>query len=212
MRVKNYIFFAGKNYVSSYRPISNFSVLNKLLERLALARVSNYLTENKLFLSLKSIYRRHHSTETAISKSYSDILKAGENGELALLVLQDLPSAFNLVSHDNLLRRLEKSFSFEDIVLKFFTSYLTKRTFIIRCCECGTCMVHSSVGVPQGSVLGPLLFPVFLGDLEKLVMRHNFTFHQFADDTQIYGHCRYEKSLDFQVSLSECLDDIAGWV
>ena len=66
------------NDVSSYRPISNLSVLNKLLERLVLARLSNYLTENKFFLSLQSAYHRHHSTETAISKIYLDILKAAE--------------------------------------------------------------------------------------------------------------------------------------
>ena len=107
-----------KNDVSSYRPISNLSVLNKLLERLVLARVSTYLTENKLFSSLKSAYRCHHSTETAISRIHSGILKAADNGELSLLVLLDLSSAFDLVDHDLLLKKLEKSFGFDDIVLK----------------------------------------------------------------------------------------------
>ena len=200
------------NDVSSYRPISNLSVLNKLLERLVLARVSKYLTENKLFPSLQSAYCRHHSTETAISKIYSDILKAADNGELSLLVLLELSSAFDLVDYDILLGRLEKFFGFGNIVLEWFTSYLNNRTFIIRCCQSETCMMHSSVGVPQGSLLGPLLFTLFTGDLEKLVKRQNFSLHQFADDTQIYSHCRYEKSLDLQVSLSECIDDIAGWM
>ena len=116
------------------------------------------------------------------------------------------------MDHDLLLKRLEKSFGFGDIVLKWFTSYLTNRTFIIRCCESETCMMHSSVGVLQGSVLGPLLFTLFTGDFEKLVMRHNLSFHQFAGDTQIYGHCRSEESLDLQTSLSECIDDIANWM
>ena len=158
-----------------------------------------YLTIS-LFPSLQLAYRRHHSTETAISKIYSDILKAADNGELSLLVLLDLSSAFDLVEHYNLLRRLEESFGFGAIVLKWFTSYLTNRTFIIRCCESETCIEHSSVGVPQGSDLRPLLFTLFTGDLEKLIMKHNFSFHQFADDIQIYGHYRYEKSLDLQVS------------
>ena len=117
------------NDVSFFKPISNFSVLNKLLERLVLARLSSYLTENKLFPSLQSAYRPHHSTETAISKIYSDILKAADNGELSLLVLLYLSSAFDLVDHDILLRMLDKSFGFRDVVLKSFTSYLTNRTY-----------------------------------------------------------------------------------
>ena len=63
--------------------------------------------------------------------------------------------------------------------------------------------MHSSVRVPQGSFLGLLLFTLFTGDLDKLVMRRNFSFYQFADDTQIYGHWKYEKSLDMQIALSE---------
>ena len=115
------------NDESSYRPISNLSVFNKLLEKLVLARVSRYLTENKLFLSLQSAYCRHCSTQTAISKTYSDILKAADNGELSLLVLLDLSSAFDLVDHDILLRRLEKSFGFGKLFLSgSLAIYLTE--------------------------------------------------------------------------------------
>ena len=70
--------------------------------------------------------------------------------------------------------------------------------------------MHSSVGVPQDCVLGLLLFTLFTGSLQTLVMRHNFSLHQFSDDTQTYGHYRYEKLLDLQVSFFECIDDIAS--
>ena len=105
----------------SYRPISNLSVLSKLLERLTARQLLDYLSTSNLFPRLQSAYRAHHSTETAILKVLSDILHAVDSGNLALLTLLtllDLSAAFYTVDHVTLLRRLEVSYGISDIVHK----------------------------------------------------------------------------------------------
>ena len=93
----------------SYRPISNLSVLSKLLERLVAWQVFDCFTSSNLLPKLQSVYRAHHSTETAVLKVMVDILRAVDGGDLALLTLLDLSAAFDTVDHVTLLRRLETS-------------------------------------------------------------------------------------------------------
>ena len=100
------------NVASSYRPISNLPVLSKLSERFVLNRVMSYLNNSNLLPTHQSAYRRHHSTETAVTKVYSDILGAADDGKLSLFILLDLSAAFDLVDHSILLKRLERNIWF----------------------------------------------------------------------------------------------------
>ena len=106
----------------SYRPISNLTVLSKLLERLVARQLLDYLKSSNLLPRLQSAYRAHHSTETAVLKVLADILRAVDSGDLALLTLLDLSAAFDTVDHVTLLRRLELSHGISGTVHSWFTS------------------------------------------------------------------------------------------
>jgi len=139
----------------SYRPISDLSVICKLLERLIAKQLVSYLKDNNLLPDLRSAYRPHHSTETAVLKVLADILLALDSGNLVML---DLSAAFDIVDHNTLLCRLRTSYSLRGVCFDWFKSYLSGRTQYVR--STSTCSEPSTVqyGVPQGSVLGPILF------------------------------------------------------
>ena len=143
---------------------------------------------------------------------YSDILCAADDGKLSLLILLDLSAAFDLVDHIILLKRLESTYSLDGLTLEWFKNYLSNRSFNVRCSGTKSDVVDSSVGVPQESVLVPLLFSLYTGDLERIVIKCKLGFHQYADDTQIYGHCNNEGTEELQMRVSECVDEIASWM
>jgi len=139
----------------SYRPISNLSVVSKLLERIVLRQLYSYLSAADLLPRLQSAYRTHHSTETAVLKVPTDILYAVDDGDLSVLALLDLSAAFDAVDQDILLTRLKVSFGIGGAALDWLQSYLTSRLECVR--RGSTRSTHKTVrfGVPQGSVLGP---------------------------------------------------------
>jgi len=117
---------------SSYRPISNLSVLSKLLERLVAGQLMEYLSLAVILPPLQSGFRQGYSTETAVLRVLSDILQAVDSGDLAALVLLDLSAAFDTVDHYILLERLQQTFGISDTALCWFQSYLSSRTQYVR--------------------------------------------------------------------------------
>lgn len=196
----------------SYRPISNLSVLSKLLERLVARQLLDYLKSSNLLPRLQSAYRTHHSTETAVLKVLADILRAVDSGDLALLTLLDLSAAFDTVDHVTLLRRLEVSYGISGTVHNWFTSYLGGRRQFVRCQSTKSTPTAVLFGVPQGSVLGPILFLLYTADLIGLVESHGLQPHLYADDTQIYGFCRPGNNVQLQNRMSACVDDVGSWM
>ena len=140
----------------------------------------------------------------------SDIFTAIDSGNLSLLALLDLSAAFDTVDHDILLHRLHTSFGLSSTVYTWFQSYLTSRTQSVRC---GTNASSTSVmtcGVPQGSVLGPILFLLYTSDVEEIIKRFDLECHMYADDTQTYGHCRPPAATALHDNIERCIEEVAA--
>ena len=172
--------------LSSYRPISNLPFLSKTLERVVAAELNTYLTDSNLFSSLQSAYRRHHSVETALLRVGNDFLVALDNGNEVLLVLLDYTAAFDTVNHSILLHRLEHRFGISGTVLCWLKSYLNDRSQYVKVDGFDSSSISLNYGVPQGSVLGPLLFTLYVSPIEDIIKHHSLDAMFYADDTQIY--------------------------
>ena len=138
----------------SYRPISNLSVISKLLERVVSKQLLRCLKDNDLLPDLQSAYRAHHSTETAVLKVLSDILLALDSSNLVMLTLLDLSAAFDSVDHHTLLQRLRKSYGLNWKVIDWFTSYLSDRVQHVHTTTSSSTPAAVVYGVPQGAVKG----------------------------------------------------------
>jgi len=119
----------------------------------------------------------------------SDILLSVDRGDFAALVLLHLSAAFDTVDYDILLQRLETGFSVTGTALSWFQTYLSGRIQYVRCGATRSSAIPLVCGVPQGSVVGPVLFILYVADLAAVISLNGLSPHQYADDTQIYGSC-----------------------
>ena len=161
---------------SNFRPVSNLSFMSKLLERAVAAQLVNHLEKNGLTEKYQSAYKTYHSTETALLCVQNDVLKAIDNKSLTMLLLLDF---------DILLARLWNC-GIKGKCLLWFQDYLTKGTQAVCLQGKTSAPVELKCGVPQGSILGPLLFSIYPAPLGALVQKYGIHYHFYADDSQLY--------------------------
>ncbi|XP_068597914.1 uncharacterized protein [Brachionichthys hirsutus] len=197
--------------LSNFRPISNLPFLSKILERVIAAQLQTHLNSNSLFEPFQSGFRPNHSTETALIKVTNDLLLSSDSGHLSILILLDLTAAFDTISHSILLSRLKTTLNITGSALSWLQSYLTNRQQFIHINHCSSSTAPLLQGVPQGSVLGPLLFILYILPLGDIIRRHSLHFHCYADDIQLYITTN---SIDSKVhsTVTNCLNDIKSWM
>ena len=178
---------AGKNpdEIASYRPLYNTSFLSKLLEKIALDQLENHLCRLSYLPKFQSAYRKFHSVETAVCRIYNDLVTNKSAGVCSVLILLDLSAAFDTIDQNILLADL-KALGLNGVVFEWFKSYLTDRYFKVMIGNNTSELGKMKTGVPQGSVLGPILFTIYTAELSLLLEDLNVSFHLYADDTQIY--------------------------
>ena len=147
----------------------------------------NYFDQHlKVFLKCVRSYKHLYSTETALLKVQNDILCVIDDNKCVALLLLDMSSAFDTVDPRLLLDRLCNRFGFRGKVLKWFESYLHNRKQFVMIDGVKSDVKDLQFGVPQGSVLGPILFSVYISPLGDIVRHHGLEFHLYTDDTQLY--------------------------
>ena len=198
--------------LSNFRPISNLNYVSKLLERIVAKRLNLHLSDNSLFLPYQSAYRRFHSTETALLKINNDIACSLDRGEVTGLILLDLSAAFDTIDHSILLHRLQSWFGVTGIAAKWFASYLSNRSQQVNINGTISPPLPLQFGVPQGSVLGPLLFTLYTTPLGSVISDHSMNYHLYADDTQLYISFKHCNSADAIQKLSATFSAINSWM
>mgnify|MGYP003953543213 CR=1 FL=1 len=198
-----------KNCLKNYRPVSNLNYISKLLEKIVANQIKSHLSTNNLHNPKQSAYREGHSTESALLSVGNDINLNLAKGESTAMVLLDLSAAFDTIDHNILLSRLYDYFGVKGIVLQWITSYLQNRNQSVKIGTTYSEKQSLNFGVPQGSVLGPLLFTMYTTPISGIINNHKPLEHcLYADDTQIYVSLTPTNANEMLKILQKCLQSI----
>ena len=199
--------------LKNYRPVSDIVLISKLTETVVLDRLNKHAISHNLQCNFQHGYKKFHNTETLVIKVVNDVLIGFDADNGTLLLLLDLSAAFDTVDIEKLLNILEKEFGISGVALKWFRSFLVGRTQKVRINDTVSDCLDVLFGVPQGSVLGPVLFNMYTRSLYNVITSFGFVTSGYADDS----NARLTFSLNFQYSaithhLPNLMDQITNWM
>ncbi|KAF7254503.1 Beta-tectorin [Varanus komodoensis] len=195
---------------TNYRPVANIPFLGKVLERVVAGQLQALLDETDYLDPFQSGFRPGYGTESALVALYDDLCREKDRGSASLLVLLDLSAAFDTIDHGILLHRLA-GLGVGGTALQWFRSYLNGWFQKVVLGDYGSAPWQLCHGVPQGSILSPLLFNIYMKPLGEVIRRCGLRNHQYADDTQLYLSFSTNPGEAVAV-LNRCLAEVMGWM
>jgi hypothetical protein len=199
-----------QNILANYRPVSNLPFLAKVIEKLVASRLHEHLQSNQLLDPHQSAYRQFHSCETALVFIQSSIFSAMDSGNVSLLALIDLSAAFDSVHHKLLTNKLECC-GITGQAINWFNDYLTERQQTVIIDKSSSHPTPLLTGVPQGSVLGPVLFSIYVRELGSVIQKHDVKYAMYADDLQLLVTCSPDNIGSAMQRLELCIVDVKQW-
>ena len=195
----------------NYRPISNLNTISKIIERLVLGRLNQHIHGSGSFDVLQSAYRIGHSTETALVSVLDTLFTTIDNKKITVLIGLDTSAAFDTISHGILLERMRCRFGVSGLALDWIESYLSKRHQYVKLGRHRSSTVECTSGVPQGSVLGPILFTLYTAPVADVITSRGVGYHQYADDTQLF-YALSASEIDASLTVvEECTHAVKRW-
>ena len=195
-----------KTDTGNYRPVSILSIISKVLEKSVYKQVEDYLLVNKLLFDCQSGFRSGFSTDTCLIHLTDLIRNEMDKGNYTGMVLLDLQKAFDTVDHSIMLQKLA-ALGFDNKSVSWFSSYLTDRRQCIDLNGTHSPFLKITCGVPQGSILGPLLFLIYVNDMEAAVSCKLFL---YADDSALLVSGKCINTIEYQLSCQ--LQQVSEWL
>ena len=197
----------------NYRPISNSLFFSKLIERVVLRRLDTHMTTNSLHIDSQYGYKKHHSTESMLLSITDVIFRNFDAKKCTVSLFLDLSAAFDTIDINKLLQILSDEIGVDGLALKWFKSFLMGRKQSVRIDNAFSNLLDVLFGVPQGSVLGPFLFSIYVRSLPMVFSKCKFKSSSFADDSN--GNKSFSVCFQFDAlttQITDCLTEVKEWM
>jgi len=189
-----------------FRPVSILPVLSKVFEKVILMQILTHI-ETTVYNQTQSGFRKGHSTTTILLKLRDEIRKAMNKNEITLAIMIDYSKAFDTIDHSIMVRKL-RNLGFGSSVIKVIVSYLSNRKQFVQIDDTKSTTQNIFFGVPQGSILGPILFNVYVSELPTVIKTPSI---QYADDTTLHRSCNKNQLTENIALLEGDLSQLSAW-